>query len=39
MPPATSDPPSGSVIANAPILSIAAISGSQRSRCSWLPPL
>ncbi len=25
-------------MANAPILSIAAISGSQRSRCSWSPP-
>lgn len=32
MPPATSEPPRGSVIANAPILSIAAIAGSQRSR-------
>ena len=38
MPPATSEPPSGSVSPNAPIVSIRAIEGSQRCRCSSVPP-
>lgn len=37
IPPATSDPPCGSVSPNAPICSIRAIGGSQRSRCSGVP--
>jgi hypothetical protein len=36
-PRATSDPPCGSVSPNAPIFSIRAIAGSQRSRCSAEP--
>ena len=34
MPPETSEPPSGSVRAKAPIFSIEAMAGSHRSRCS-----
>ena len=37
IPPATSDPPSGSVRPNAPISSIRCMAGSQRSCCSGDP--
>jgi hypothetical protein len=37
IPPATSEPPCGSVSPNAPICSIRAIAGSQRSCCSGVP--
>ena len=36
-PAATSEPPVGSVSANAPIVSSRPIAGSQRARCSALP--